>query len=127
MLTGLDLLFLEVNNLEESLSFYHDDLGFEIQSNSPAADPPIACVRAGQLRINLVQQTETMLKRGRGVHFVFGVDDVDELHQKLTSREISVTEPRDEGWGGRFVSVQDPEGYRLFFVTWERENEFSAH
>src|SRR5438067_9527638 len=114
---GLDLLFLEVNNLEESLAFYHDDLGFEIQTNNPAADPPIACVRAGQLRINLVQQTETMLKRGRGVHFVFGVDDVDELHQKLTSREISVTEPRDEGWGGRFVSVQDSEGYRLFFVT----------
>src|SRR5205807_5351834 len=98
MLTGLDLLFLEVNNLEESLSFYHDDLGFEIQSNNPGADPPIACVRAGELRINLVQQAEPMLKRGRGVHFVFGVDDVDELHQKLTSREIAVTAPKDEGW-----------------------------
>src|SRR5205807_3275638 len=120
MVTGLDLLFLEVNNLEESLAFYHDDLEFEIESHNPDADPPIACLRAGQLRINLVQQSETMLKRGRGVHFVFGVDDVDELHEQLSSRNLPVTAPKDEGWGGRFISVQDPDGYRLFFVMWER-------
>ena len=120
MVTGLDLLFLEVNNLEDSLAFYHDDLEFEIHSHTPDADPPIASVRAGQLRINLVQQSETMLKRGRGVHFVFGVEDVDELHEQLSSRGVPVTVPKDEGWGGRFASVQDPDGYRLFFVTWER-------
>jgi catechol 2,3-dioxygenase-like lactoylglutathione lyase family enzyme len=120
MVTGLDLLFLEVNNLEESLSFYHHNLGFEIVSHDPAAESPIACVRAGHLRINLVQQVETMLKRGRGVHFVFGVENVDELHRKLELQNVAVTSPNDEGWGGRFVSVQDPDGYRLFFVTWER-------
>jgi len=120
MVTGLDLLFLEVNNLEESLAFYHDDLEFEIQSHNPDADPPIASMRAGQLQINLVQQSETMLKRGRGVHFVFGVDNVDELHEQLSSRKLPVTAPKDEGWGGRFISVQDPDGYRLFFVMWER-------
>ena len=119
MVTGLDLLFVEVNNLEESLAFYHDNLEFEIQSHNPDADPPIACVRAGALRINLVQQLETMLKRGRGVHFVFGVGDIDDLHQKLTSRGVPAAPPKDEGWGGRFVSVQDPDGYRLFFVAWE--------
>ena len=42
MVTGLDLLFLEVNNLEESVAFYHEDLEFEIQSHNPDADPPIA-------------------------------------------------------------------------------------
>ena len=73
MVTGLDLLFLEVNNLEESLSFYHDRLGFEIESHNPDAEPPIASVRSGSLRITLVQQLETMLKRGRGVHFVLGI------------------------------------------------------
>ena len=60
MVTGLDLLFLEVNNLEDSLSFYHDRLGFEIESNNASAEPPIASVRAGSLRITLVQQIETI-------------------------------------------------------------------
>ena len=121
MVTGLDLLFLEVNNLEESLSFYHDRLGFEIESQNPEAEPPIASIRAGSLRITLVQQLETMLKRGRGVHFVLGVSEVDEFHEKLTESGVEVSEPGDEGWGGRFVSLQDPDGYRLFFVTWENQ------
>lgn len=119
MITGLDLLFLEVNNLEESLEFYRDVLGFEIDSQTPDADPPIASLQSGSLRITLVQQLETMLKRGRGVHFVLEVTDVDAFYQRLRSRQIHVAEPRDEGWGGRFVSLQDPDSYRYFFVTWK--------
>jgi catechol 2,3-dioxygenase-like lactoylglutathione lyase family enzyme len=120
MVSGLDLLFLEVNNLEESLLFYQERLGFEIVSQNLAATPPIARIAAGSLRITLVQQLETMLKRGRGVHFVLGVSNVDEFHEQLMASGVEVTEPRDEGWGGRFISLQDPDGYRLFFVTWEK-------
>lgn len=118
MITGLDLLFLEVNNLEDSLEFYSEMLGFEIESSNRSADPPIASLKSGSLRITLVQQLETMLKRGRGVHFVLGVADLDDFYERLSAKTIDVTEPRDEGWGGRFVSLQDPDGYRLFFVTW---------
>jgi catechol 2,3-dioxygenase-like lactoylglutathione lyase family enzyme len=121
MVIGLDMLFLEVNNLEESLSFYHDRLGCEIESHLPQAETPMASVRVGLLRINLVQQLETMLKRGRGVHFVLSVSDVDEFHRAVKSSGVEVSEPRDEGWGGRFVSLQDPDGYRLFFVTWDNQ------
>jgi catechol 2,3-dioxygenase-like lactoylglutathione lyase family enzyme len=120
MVTGLDLLFLEVNNLEESLLFYQERLGFKIVSQNLAAAPPIASVGAGSLRITLVQQLETMLKRGRGVHFVLGVSNVDEFYEQLAASGVEVTEPKDEGWGGRFISLQDPDGYRLFFVTWEK-------
>src|SRR5258707_12780706 len=122
MVTGLDLLFLEVNNMEDSLSFYHDRLGFEIESNNLGAEPPMASVRAGSLRITLVQQIETMLKRGRRVHFVLGISDVDQFHDELRTRGVQVGQPADEGWGGRFVSLQDPDGYRLFFVTWSSQN-----
>jgi len=123
MITGLDLLFLEVNNLEESLEFYSEILGLEIESSNPNAEPPIASVKSGSLRITLVQQIETMLKRGRGVHFVLGVTNVDDFYQRLRTRMSDISEPRDEGWGGRFISTQDPDGYRLFFVTWQRNVE----
>ena len=119
MISGLDRLFLEVNNLEESLGFYRDVLGFEVESNEQTAEPPIAALRSGSLRLTLVQQIETMLKRGRGVHFVLGVSDVDAFYQDLKTSGTPVSEPRDEGWGGRFVSLQDPDGYRFFFVTWD--------
>ena len=37
-----------------------------------------------------------------------------------TSKESAeeLQPPIDEGWGGRFVSLQDPDKYRFFFVTW---------
>lgn len=121
MVTGLDLLFLEVNNLEDSLSFYRDQLGFKVESNNFGTEPPMATVRVGALRITLVQQIETMLKRGRGVHFVLGTSDVDQFHDAVRAKQVQISPPADEGWGGRFVTLQDPDGYRLFFVTWNSQ------
>src|SRR5262245_53375262 len=122
MITGLDQLFLEVNSLDDSLNFYSETLGFAIDSHNPGAEPPIASVSSGTLRITLVQQVETMLKRGRGVYFVLAVHDVDSFYERLKANLMSVSEPRDEGWGGRFVSLQDPDGYRLFFLTWQPDH-----
>lgn len=123
MITGLDLLFLEVNNVEESVGFYRDALEFTLDSYESEAEPPIASLRSGSLKLTLVQQLETMLKRGRGVHFVLGVSDVDQFYEKVGASGVHVTEPRDEGWGGRFVSFQDPDGYRFFVVTWHQPRE----
>jgi predicted enzyme related to lactoylglutathione lyase len=116
--SGLDLLFLEVNSIEESLGFYHGLLGFEIDKHTPDSEPPMATVKAGVLRITLAQHLETMLKRGRGVNFFLGVDDVDEYYRELTQRGAQVSPPADEGWGGRFITLQDPDRYRFFFVQW---------
>src|ERR1043165_566981 len=102
MINGLDLLFLEVNSLAESVAFYADVLAFQIDSHEPSAEPPIASLRSGSLRITLVQQLETMLKRGRGVHFVLGVADVDAFYETIEKGNVEVTEPRsDERRGGK--------------------------
>lgn len=120
-LTGLDLLFLEVNNLEESLAFYLDQLGLELLTDNARDEPPMVTLRAGRLRLTLVEQPETMLRRGRGVHFFLGVTDVDQFYAQLKARGVEVAPPVDEGWGGRFITLQDPDKYRLFFVTWADE------
>lgn len=121
LIKGLDLLFLEVNSLEESLAFYRDQLGLEILTNNPESEPPMATLKAGSLRITLAEQLETMLRRGRGVHFFLGVEDVDAYYAQLRERGVEVNAPQDEGWGGRFITLQDPDKYRLFFVTWKEE------
>jgi predicted enzyme related to lactoylglutathione lyase len=118
-LTGLDLLFLEVNSLQDSVEFYRDSLGFELRTLEAEAEPPMATLNAGRLRVMLAEQPLTMARRGRGVHLFFGVADVDEYYEGLRARGVDVTAPSDEGWGGRFVTLEDPDRYRLFFVTWE--------
>ncbi len=118
MILGLDLIFLEVNNLEESIAFYHEGLGFAIESSDFNSDPPMVTLRAGRLKLTLAQHLETMLRRGRGVHFLVSVEDVDEFYRQLTARGLYAGPPTDEGWGGRFVTLEDPDKYRFFFVTW---------
>ncbi len=117
-IAGLDLLFLEVNNMEESLAFYSGLPGFDVSTHNPDSEPPMATLHAGKLKITLAQHLETMLRRGRGVNFFLGVNDVDEYHRALTERGIVVPPPADEGWGGRFITLQDPDKYRFFFVQW---------
>ena len=116
---GLDLLFLEVNSLEESLAFYSGVLGMEVESVNVEAEPPMAKLRAGALKITLAQHLETMLRRGRGVHFFIGVEDVDQYYDELVHRGADIDVPVDEGWGGRFITLEDPDKYRFFFVTWK--------
>jgi predicted enzyme related to lactoylglutathione lyase len=116
--TGLEFLLLEVNNLEDSLAFYHRQLGFTVVEVHRQSEPPMATLRAGSLRLTLVQQPETMLRRGRGVHFFLGVEDVDGYCTAIRNNGVEASSPAEEGWGGRFITVQDPDKYRLFFVTW---------
>jgi catechol 2,3-dioxygenase-like lactoylglutathione lyase family enzyme len=121
--TGLDLLFLEINSLEESVAFYEEQLGFLLETHTPESEPPMATLRAGRLKLTLVQQLETMLRRGRGVNFFLGVDDVDAYYQRLKGHGLYIAPPADEGWGGRFITLEDPDKYRFFFVTWvDRED-----
>ena len=121
MISGLDLLFLEVNSLEESLAFYQGVLGMQVESINNDSEPPMAKLRAGELRITLAQHLETMLRRGRGVHFFVGVANVDRFYDQLIANGADVQPPVDEGWGGRFVTLEDPDKYRYFFVTWTTE------
>jgi len=123
MIKGLDMLFLEVNSLEESLVFYEKVLGFAVESVSFNAEPPMARLRGGELRITLAQHLETMLRRGRGVHFFVGVEDVDQFYEQLIERGADVQPPVDEGWGGRFITLEDPDKYRFFFVTWTADEQ----
>lgn len=115
---GLDLLLLEVNSLEESLQFYGDRLGFEVEATEPEADPPMATLRSGRIRLMLAQVPSAMARRGRGVHFFLTVEDVDDFHRRLLALGLDAAPPADEGWGGRFFTLEDPDRYRLFFVTW---------
>ena len=116
--SGLEFIFLEVNNLEESVHFYSDQLGFTLDKFDLESEPPMARLRAGSFKLTLAQHLETMLTRGRGLNIFIGVDDVDRYHRELIAREVEIYPPADEGWGGRFITIQDPDKYRLFFVTW---------
>ena len=72
-----------------------------------------------QLRVMLAEQLLTMAR----VHLFFGVTDVEEYYEQLQTRGVDVARPGDESRGGRFVTLEDPDRCRLFFVTWEEAQQ----
>ena len=117
-ITGIDMIWLEVDSLQRSIEFYRDELGLVVDDSDAESKPPMASVNAGKVRIVIGEEYKPMITRGRGINLFFGVDDVDDFYKQITTRGFKLAPPIDEGWGGRFITVKDPDGYRLFFVTW---------
>ena len=123
MITGLDLLFLEVNSLEESVAFYQEVLGMEVLSVNNDSDPPMAKLRSGDLRITLAQHLETMLEKGTrssplsvwtmSMSFATGSPKKGLMCSRRLMRVGEVS----------FITLEDPDKYRYFFVTWTKETE----
>ena len=122
----LDFIWLEVDNIRTSIEFYRDRLGLPVDERELESTPPIATVRAGGLKIILAEEYRPMITRGRGVHLFLNVEDVDEFYYDLKSRGLKLEPPVDEGWGGRYITVKDPDGYRYFFFSWNGPNEWPA-
>jgi predicted enzyme related to lactoylglutathione lyase len=121
---GLDFIWLEVNSIKESIDFYRNQLGLAVDDSDIESDPPMATVRAGNLKIILAEEFKPMITRGRGINLFLSVIDIDEYYQELKSRGMRIDPPTDEGWGGRYITVKDPDNYRIFFFTWTTTAEW---
>lgn len=118
---ALEMLFLEVDNLEESVDFYTEGLGFQVDQSRPDHEPPMVTLRCGRLRLTFAQKP-SMSRRGRGIYFFLTVDGVDDFYESLVARGVEPFDPPgDDGWGGRYFAILDPNGYRLFFVEWSAD------
>lgn len=97
----LDHIGVAVKNLEESMKFYRDVLGLELEGveEVPEESVRVAMFRVGDTRIELLQGTSPdsainkfIEKRGEGIHHIaFGVDDVDKVVEALRSKGVVLT------------------------------------
>ncbi len=116
MVSGLRFVWLEVANLDRSLRFYRDGLGLRVEEMAPDAGRRMASVEAGELELALVECSPSDPSRGSGVRLYLNAHDVDYYRKGLRDRGVAAGEPVEEAWGGRVVTVADPDGYTLCFV-----------
>ena len=123
-IAGISPFFI-VNHVPASLSFYRDQLGFEITFQGPAPDDIFfGIVRRGGAQILLKAIGVTPLpnykrdvKKGiaRWDAFVI-VPDPDALAAEFAARNVEFSEPlKDTHDGLRGFEVKDADGYVLFF------------
>ena len=62
---------------------------------------------------------------GKGMYFTIEVEDVDAFYENVRQKDIEIKIPiRDEPWGDRHFSLEDPNGIGVDIVTYsEPDNE----
>ena len=120
MLEGIRLsASLTVNDLEKSVAWYRDVLGFTIaQSHEREGKLMAVSLRAGEdVRILLAQDDGAKgLDRQKGIGFSMMIttdQNIDELAQRIADAGGGLESPPVEmPWGARMFRLRDPDGFR---------------
>jgi catechol 2,3-dioxygenase-like lactoylglutathione lyase family enzyme len=114
----LEGLTLPVSDLERSLAFYRDLLGFGVEYRNGST---IALLRIGWGTLGLLHAEAPGPAGPRtNVHVELTTDDLDGLYGDLRGRGAEFLEPpRDKPWE-RAMSLLDPDGYRVEFAQGRR-------
>ena len=112
--------FFIVSDIKNSVSFYTDQLGFELQYMGPEDDPFFAIV--GRDRISLMLKSagepvpnHTLHKWTRWDAFIHAADP-DVLFEEYRSAGVQFRQSlQDDADGLRGFEVTDADGYVLFF------------
>ena len=111
--------FFMVVDMEKSLRFYLDDLGFELKMKwEPGGTIEWCWLLIGDAAIMLQEYRSNVPPepRGKGVSICFMCDDALSMYSRLVSRGMKVTEPfvGNNLW---VVQSKDPDGYDLYFES----------
>jgi uncharacterized glyoxalase superfamily protein PhnB len=114
---------LTVNDLEKSLAWYRDVLGFAVDQKHERDGKVMAVsFKAGSVRLLIGRDDgKKGLDRvkGEGLSLMISTDqNVDELANRIKAAGGTLdSEPMDMPWGARVFRVRDPDGFRLAIST----------
>ena len=115
---------LTVNDLNRSIRFYTDVLGFIVGQrwNDDKGVLRGVMLKAGNCELGLSQDDWAKgrdRQKGVGVRlWTTTAQDLDRLADRIKSAGARPTEgPMDQSWGGRSLSVDDPDGFHWTIYT----------
>ncbi|HET9698344.1 MAG TPA: VOC family protein [Terriglobales bacterium] len=114
---------LVVRDVERSVRFYCDVLGFEVDKHVPDQQPFVfASIRGGGIEIFLNEQKTVVgeypafkdVPLGGTFTLYLAMQGVDELHQEIQKQRIPIVMPIEtKFYGVREFAIADPDGYLL--------------
>ncbi|WP_334536107.1 bleomycin resistance protein [Bradyrhizobium sp. AZCC 2230] len=115
MMVGSATVFV-VFDIEASLAYYRDVLGFQVTFEY-GAPLSYACLCRDEVALHLLAAVATKRLPGQGALCIF-VRDVDRLYTELSGRGARlVNRPEDRDYGMRDFDVVDADGNQLTFGT----------
>jgi uncharacterized glyoxalase superfamily protein PhnB len=115
-----------VNDLEKSIAWYRNVLGLVVKDRWEHEGKLMGVeMRAGDVTFMLGQDDWKKGRdrvKGEGFRlFCSTTQDVDRLAAQIKARGGTLAqEPKDESWGARMFSVEDPDGYKISIFQMRR-------
>ena len=120
---------LSVSNLNESLKFSVNSIGFKIEYQRPENKFVFISYQGTQFMLQELEENEKWsigeLKHpyGNGVNFQIEVSNVEKIHDALKTSGYKIAFDIEENWyrqdnkllGNKEFLIQDPDGYLLRF------------
>lgn len=120
---------LSVSNLNESLKFYVNSIGFKIEYQRPENKFVFISYQGTQFMLQELEENEKWsigeLKHpyGNGVNFQIEVSNIEKIHDALKTSGYKIAFDIEENWyrqdnkllGNKEFLIQDPDGYLLRF------------
>ena len=104
---SLHFLWLEVSDIQRSIDFYRETLGFPVEGEHDS----FATVHLANSKLYLAPG----MPLGMNMYIALAVPDIDAMHERLLSHDMNVSEPINEGWA-RYINLIDPDEYRLLLL-----------
>lgn len=111
---SLHFIWLEVSDIQRSIDFYRETLGLPVEGDHES----FATVHLANSKLYLAPG----MPLGMNMYIALAVPDIDAMHERLLSHDMSVSEPINEGWA-RYINLIDPDGYRLLLLDPVAEEE----
>ena len=114
---------LTVNDLQASIAWYRDILGFIVAEEFKQGDQVMGVrIQAGTINLLLTQDDFAKgrdRQKGAGLRFfMMTAQDIDQLAAAIRERGGQLSqEPKDQPWGARDFAVVDPNGFNISIST----------
>lgn len=114
-------LILDVQNMERSIGFYRDSLGFSLRELNECDGHRLAYLETGHLEILLLEQPlrerTPIIERGGGVVLKLRVRNLHDVARQLKASSVSVLRDlEDPLFGERTLLIADPDGYAILLT-----------
>ena len=134
MIDAIDGMTVMVSDQQRAVEFYTQCLGFEKKTDTDVAgyrwvvvgpkgsDTVISLVEPGQMGDLTPQQVALARARiGTSTGIWFYSADIDATYRELKSRQVDVTEPESQVWGGMMSQIRDQDGNGIGLVGDSKE------
>lgn len=117
---------LTVTDMERSIAFYQDQLGFDVPMilRDPQGKAQHAILNRGNAMLMIGPEMASAEKpalsttpKGFGVELYVNLTEIDNYYEQVRSKGVTIREElKDQFWGDRTFSLDDPDGYHLTFA-----------